>query len=53
MVQMIWGVWYIYRAGYLQTAYSFLLQAADYNLPEFVLEKAKYLRVKVRVKITS
>nr|XP_034325117.1 serine/threonine-protein kinase ATR isoform X2 [Crassostrea gigas] len=34
------------KAGYLQTAYSFLLQAADYNLPEFVLEKAKYLRVK-------
>ncbi|XP_062573409.1 serine/threonine-protein kinase ATR-like [Saccostrea cucullata] len=34
------------KAGYLQTAYSFLLQAADYNLPEFVLEKAKYLRHK-------
>nr|XP_022332154.1 serine/threonine-protein kinase ATR-like isoform X2 [Crassostrea virginica] len=34
------------KAGYLQTAYSFLLQAAEYNLPEFILEKAKYLRVK-------
>ena len=30
------------EAGYLQTAYGSLIQAASYNLPEFCLEKAKW-----------
>ncbi|XP_055865310.1 serine/threonine-protein kinase ATR-like isoform X2 [Biomphalaria glabrata] len=34
------------KAGYLQTAQSFLLQARSYNLPEFYLEEAKWLHEK-------
>lgn len=30
------------REGYNQTAYSSLLQAGDYNLPEVFVEKAKW-----------
>ena len=31
-----------FREGYVQTAYSSLLQAGDYNLPEVFVEKAKW-----------
>ncbi|KAL4227217.1 hypothetical protein ACF0H5_012662 [Mactra antiquata] len=31
-----------HKTGYLQTAYSFLLQASEFNLPEFCLQKAKW-----------
>ncbi|KAK6188750.1 hypothetical protein SNE40_004864 [Patella caerulea] len=31
------------KAGYFQTAYSCLLHAGEFNLPEFALEKAKWL----------
>jgi len=30
------------RTGYLQTAARFLLQASEFNLPEFCLQKAKW-----------
>ncbi|XP_045160246.2 serine/threonine-protein kinase ATR-like [Mercenaria mercenaria] len=30
------------KTGNLQTAYSFLLQASEFNLPEFCLQKAKW-----------
>ena len=39
----------LHRAGYLQSAYGCLLQANSYNLPEFYLEKAKWLKEKVRI----
>ncbi|XP_060578307.1 serine/threonine-protein kinase ATR-like [Ruditapes philippinarum] len=31
-----------HKTGNLQTAYSFLLQASEFNLPEFCLQKAKW-----------
>ncbi|KAK3088453.1 hypothetical protein FSP39_019387 [Pinctada imbricata] len=33
----------VFRAGYIQTAYSALLQALDYKLPEGFIEEAKWL----------
>ena len=33
---------FLFREGYVQTAYSSLLQAGDYNLPEVFVEKAKW-----------
>ena len=38
---------YVQRAGYLQVALSFLLNAKDYNLPEFCVEWAEHQRAQV------
>ncbi|KAH9492123.1 hypothetical protein Btru_027012 [Bulinus truncatus] len=46
------GKWWLHsakvarKAGYLQTAHSFLLQARSYSLPEIYLEEAKWLHEK-------
>ena len=37
-----WWKIFLFREGYVQTAYSSLLQAGDYNLPEVFVEKAKW-----------
>lgn len=38
---------FFFRAGYLQTAYGCLLQASAFDMPEFFVEKAKWLWEKV------
>ncbi|XP_012937158.1 serine/threonine-protein kinase ATR [Aplysia californica] len=42
----LWSAKVARKAGYLQSAYGCLLQANSYNLPDFFLEKAKWLREK-------
>ncbi|KAL3865678.1 hypothetical protein ACJMK2_043042 [Sinanodonta woodiana] len=39
----LWSAKIARKAGYLQTAFSALLQANDHNLPEFGTQKAKWL----------
>ncbi|XP_060075850.1 serine/threonine-protein kinase ATR-like, partial [Ylistrum balloti] len=42
----LWSARIAQRAGHLQTAFSCLLQASDYNLPEVFLERAEWLWTK-------
>ncbi|XP_059175094.1 serine/threonine-protein kinase ATR-like isoform X2 [Physella acuta] len=39
----LWSAKVARKAGYLQSAYGCLIQASSYNLPEFYVEKAKWL----------
>ncbi|CAL1526088.1 unnamed protein product, partial [Lymnaea stagnalis] len=42
----LWSAKVARKAGYLQSAYGYLLQASSYELPEFYVEKAKWLHEK-------